>query len=120
MRHDELETQWRQLTAAVLADMVAWRRQHPKATLAAIEAALDERWAKARAQIVADTALTSTLADLTQLPKAERPPCTQCGALLQVHGRATRRLQTAYEQDISLPRSYASCPACGQGVFPPG
>ena len=120
MEHEGLETRWQPLTHAVLADMAAWRRDHPKASLAAIEQALDERWAKARAQIVADAALTSALADLTAAPVADRPHCSQCGARLQVHGRATRHLSTTYEQDIILPRSYAVCPACGQGVFPPG
>ncbi len=120
MVDDDLETRWQHLTAGVATEMRDWRREHPKASLAAIEQALDERWAKARAQIVADAALTSALADLTAAPVADRPHCSQCGARLQVHGRATRHLSTTYEQDIILPRSYAVCPACGQGVFPPG
>lgn len=119
MEKDPLATRWQQLAEDVFADLAEWRRQHPKANLTAIERALDERWAKARALIVADTAARSALADLTQVEDAERPLCPQCGVPFQARGQATRRLRTTYEQDIALPRSYAVCPVCGQGVFPP-
>lgn len=120
MWSDELETRWRQLAEEVLMGMKEWRLQHPKATFAEIEQALDERWAKARARILADAAMVSAAADPTRARPEERPRCAQCGVLLEARGQETRHLRTSYEQDVALRRSYAVCPACGQGLFPPG
>jgi hypothetical protein len=120
MWSDELEVRWRQLAEEVLVGMKEWRLQHPKATFAEIEQALDERWAKARARILADTALTSAAADPTRARPEERPRCAQCGTLLEARGQETRHLRTSYEQDVALRRSYAVCPTCGEGLFPPG
>ena len=120
MWSDELETRWRALAEEVLLGMKEWRLQHPKATFGAIEQALDEGWAKARARILADAALTSAAADPTQVRAEERPRCGQCGALLEVRGQETRHLTTTYDQDIALRRSYVVCPACREGFFPPG
>lgn len=120
MWSNDLERGWRELMEEVTGGVKEWRLQHPRATLAEIERAVDERLAKARARMVADAAQTSATADLTQLPEAERPRCAQCGVRLQVHGQETRHLCTTYDQDVVLRRSYAVCPACGQGVFPPG
>jgi hypothetical protein len=120
MWSDELETRWQQLAEEVLIGMKEWRLQHPRASFAEIEQALDERWAKARARILQDAALTSAAADPTRAPPEERPRCAECGTLLEARGQATRHLQTSYGQEVALRRSYAVCPACGQGLFPPG
>jgi hypothetical protein len=120
MWSDELEMRWRQLAEEVLVGMKEWRLQHPKATFAEIEQALDALWAKARARILQDAALTSAAADPVHAPPEERPRCAQCGALLEARGQATRHLRTSYEQEVALRRSYAVCPVCGEGLFPPG
>ena len=115
--HDE---RWEDALRTVARSVQAWRKAHPKATLTEIETAVDERLAAARAQLITTAAQASAAADLTALPAAARPRCAQCGERLQVHGHRTRYLSTLYDQPLVLRRSYARCPACGQGVFPPG
>ena len=46
---DAFEVTWQQINAEVLAEMTAWRRAHPRATLTEIEQAMDQRLAQARA-----------------------------------------------------------------------
>src|SRR5438105_15013687 len=48
-----VEERWRALSEEVLVGFREWRDRHPKATLVEIEAALDERWAAARARMLA-------------------------------------------------------------------
>ena len=116
---DELESRWQPSSRQVIRAMKDWRRQHPKATFREIESALDAQLAHLRAEMLRDLALTSPNADLTQTPAAERPTCPSCGARLEAQGPQTRTLQTEHDQAIDLTRSYASCPQCGAGLFPP-
>lgn len=116
----DIEAVWQQLAAEVMSGFKEWRLQHPRATLKEMEAALDERWAKARARALQDAALASAAADVSVAQEAERPCCPQCGAVLQARGQARRTLTTTGDQPITLTRSYAQCPACGAGLFPPG
>jgi predicted RNA-binding Zn-ribbon protein involved in translation (DUF1610 family) len=116
---DELEARWQPLSQDVIRAMRDWRRQHPRATLKEIETALDEQLARLRAQMLQDTALTSPGADLPTMSETERPRCPQCGALLTAQGTQTRTLVTEHDQTIELARSYATCPECGAGLFPP-
>jgi ribosomal protein S27AE len=116
---DELETRWQPASREVIRVMKEWRRQHPKATFQDIESALDQQLAQLRAEMLRDLALTSPNTDLTQTPAAERPTCPGCGALLQAQGPQTRTLWTEHDQAIELTRSYATCPQCGAGLFPP-
>lgn len=114
-----MEQQWQQAAAEILSGFKEWRLQHPTATLSEIEAALDARWAVARARILESAATASATADLRALPEAARPRCPQCGAVMAVRGPEERRL-TTYEQVLRLRRHYAVCTACQQAVFPPG
>lgn len=116
---DELEARWQPSSRQVIRAMKAWRRQHPRATFQEIESALDRQLAQLRAEMLRDLALTSPNADLAQTPAAERPTCPNCGAPLEAHGQQTRTLQTEHDQAIELTRSYATCPQCGAGLFPP-
>jgi RNase P subunit RPR2 len=115
-----LGAQWETLGEEVFAGMRTWRQAHPKATLTAIETALDERWARARAQILQDVALSSAAAQVSGQAGAERAVCPQCATPLEARGTAQRTLTTTYEQPLHLTRTYAVCPACGAGHFPPG
>ena len=117
---DELESRWQPLSQEVMHAMKEWRRQHPRATLREIETELDAQLARLRAQMLQDTALTSPRADLPTLNETERPRCPQCGVLLTAQGTQTRTLVTEHDQSIELARSYATCPQCGAGLFPPG
>jgi len=113
-------TGWHALTEDVVSGMAAWRVQHPRATLAEIEQEVDARLAGVRARLIEDVALRSARADLGSLPPAERPVCPHCGGILEARGKKTRRLTTRHDQVVQLERSYAVCPACGGGLFPPG
>ena len=117
---DELEARWQPLSQQVIQAMKEWRRQHPRATLQEIETALDTQLARLRAQMLQDTALTSPSAELPTMSETERPRCSQCGTLLAAQGTQTRTLVTEHDQTIELVRSYATCPQCGAGLFPPG
>lgn len=111
---------WEALASEVLEGMRAWRRGHPKATLTEIETALDERWARVRAQMLEEVALSSAAARVSGRAEADRARCPDCGRPLEARGTAERTLTTTYEQAIHLTRGYAVCPACGVGRFPPG
>ena len=98
------------------AALAEWRQAHPKATWAEIEAAVDAQLGPLRAQLLGETALASDATDLTQ----ERPRCPDCGARVVRAGRRQRTLRSEGEVPITLDRTYARCPQCGTGLFPPG
>ncbi len=102
----------------ILAEMDAWRAAHPTATLAEIEAALDERLAALRRRMLTDSVAASAQADWSARPEAERPTCPSCGVPLRPRGKRTRQLRSA-GGDITIERTYGVCPACGAGLFPP-
>jgi predicted RNA-binding Zn-ribbon protein involved in translation (DUF1610 family) len=95
-----------------------WRTAHPRATLAEIEVALEERLARLRVTLLAEAALAAPTADWTTAA-APAPRCPDCGTPLVARGKQTRHLQAPGGQDLALTRSYATCPACGTGLFPP-
>jgi hypothetical protein len=99
--------------------MQDWRTAHPRASFAEIEAAVDERLARVRARMLEEAALASRAADVGALPVAERPRCPDCGQAVVDRGRHTRTLTVSGNQPVCLERSYAVCPACGAGLFPP-
>jgi RNase P subunit RPR2 len=111
--------QWLDLSQQAFAATQQWRTDHPTATMREIELAVDEQLAKLRAQMVEDVALSSALTALHTLPYDQRPLCPHCQQPLQAQGSAKRTLTTKHEQKVTLQRSYASCPDCGQGLFPP-
>ena len=116
----EFDRRWNALAADVMLGMKDWRVAHPRATLREIEAALDERLARMRARMLEDLALASTAADWEGAPASEHPMCSDCGQPLARESRHTRRVQTQGGQDLALERRYATCLACGAGLFPPG
>lgn len=115
----EMEARWRTLSEEVFTGMAEWRVQHPRATFNEIEAALDERLATVRARMLQDVALASAATDVSGLPVEERSCCPDCGQALEAHGQEERTLRTTYDRPVTLRRSYARCPACGVGLFPP-
>jgi hypothetical protein len=96
-------------------DLRAWRTAHPQATFAEIEAAVEEQLDRLRAALLAQA-----VAAAPQPTAPLRPACPQCGTLLQARGRRERRLTLAGNQQVRLERSYAWCPTCAVGLFPPG
>ena len=107
------------LSYDILTGMHEWRLQHPDATLTEIEQALDQRWYRVHACLLADLALQSSAADWQARAAAQRPTCPDCGRELVARGRQPRHLKTHGGHDLTLTRSYGYCPACKTGHFPP-
>ncbi len=91
--------------------MQQWRQQHPQATLTEIEAELDRQMRRLRAEVLTEAAMAS--------PDGVGR-CPDCGAALTRRGTHERTLTTTGDEPLTLRRRYASCPACGGGLFPPG
>lgn len=111
---------WAGDAESVWTGMADWRAAHPKATFSEIEAALDERLNQVRARVLADLALASTAADFQAASAEERPRCERCGTMLQARGQSERGVVTQGGAEVTLRRTYATCPRCGDGSFPPG
>jgi len=109
------QEEWRREASVRFAALEAWRQAHPRATWAEIEAAIDGELSQLRARMLGETALSSEATDL-----AGESPCPDCGVPLQAAGTRRRRLRTEHDQAIALERTYARCPVCGRGLFPPG
>ncbi len=120
MTRADFDGEWQALSDDLLKGMREWRLGHPKATLSEMETVLDKPLARFRAKVLQDMALASESADLSQSPPAERPVCSHCGRSLGPRGEQERRLQTQGGAELVLNRSYAVCPACKTGLFPPG
>jgi len=102
----------------ILAEMETWRAAHPTATLAEIEAALDQRLATLRRQMLTDTVAKSPQAEWSSRPSETRPQCPTCQVPLQPRGKRTRQLRTVGGA-VTFERTYGVCPVCGAGFFPP-
>lgn len=100
--------------------MTAWRKAHPRATWAEIEAAVDEQINQLRAQVLQDLVQMGGDEDWRTLPEAQRPRCATCGQPLWARGEQTRWIQTTGGEAVKLTRRYGTCPTCGVGFFPPG
>ena len=100
--------------------MTQWRKEHPKATWAEIEAAVDERINQLRAQLIQDVVQMGESEDWREIAQEERPRCATCGKPLVGRGKQTRWLQTNGGEAIKLTRTYGACPDCGGGFFPLG
>ena len=103
-----------------LLGMSQWRKEHPQATWAEIEAAVDEQMNQVRAQLLQDLVQMGESEDWRKLPAEERPTCASCGEPLWARGEQTRYIQTTGGQAVKLTRTYGTCPQCGEGFFPPG
>jgi hypothetical protein len=111
-----------QRVSAGLSDvlgMTQWRKEHPKATWAEIEAAVDEQINPLRAQLLEDLVGMGQSEDWSKRPPEERPTCATCGRPLWARGEHTRYIQTTGGEGVKVARSYGTCPTCGVGFFPP-
>ena len=101
---------WPAFLADAEQELRRWRRAHPDATLTEIEAALDGRLRTLRVGL---------LGDLAAEAPSDPGRCPDCGAALVDRGDRPRTLRVQGERALTLARPYASCPACGAGLFPP-
>src|SRR2546427_11366329 len=118
----ERSEQMQQVSAGLrdVLGMTQWRKEHPKATWAEIEAMVDERINQLRAQVLQDVVQMGETEDCREIPEEERSRCTTCGKPLLARGEQTRFLQTTGGEAVKLTRTYGTCPTCGVGFFPPG
>ena len=114
------ESNWRAAAEGVMLEIREWRKEHPKATLTEIEAAVDGLWAKARAQLIQEVALASEARAIRHEGGESCSRCPECGGRLESRGEKVRRLLTHQERWIELKRGYGTCLACEARVFPPG
>src|SRR5947209_4574514 len=118
----ERSPQMQQVSAGLrdVLGMTQWRKEHPHATWAEIEAAVDERMNQLRAQLIQDVVQMGESEPWSEMPPEERPTCATCGKPLSARGEQTRFIQTTGGEAVKLTRTYGTCPACGGGFFPPG
>jgi ribosomal protein S27AE len=112
-----------QQVSAGLSDvlgMTQWRKEHPQATWAEIEAAVDAQINPLRAQLLEDLVGMGQGEDWRERPPQERPTCGTCGRPLWARGEQTRYIQTTGGEAVRVRRTYGTCPTCGAGFFPPG
>jgi hypothetical protein len=116
----DFDRKWEEMSQEVITGMKEWRLQHPKATLSEIEQALDQRLANLRARMLEDLALASAAANPSADTDQQPLLCPHCDEPLESRGQKVRHLKTHHNQQLSLLRSYAVCPRCQVGFFPPG
>jgi hypothetical protein len=114
----DFEPNWDDLFQEIQQEMAAWRRQHPKATMRAIELESERLLARLHARVVQDVAAASPAADFAHQPAEARPTCPDCQVPLQARGKKGRSLRAHGNQPVPLEREYGSCPQCGQAFFP--
>jgi NADH pyrophosphatase NudC (nudix superfamily) len=117
MTPEEIEQQWQHQSQQAARAMREWRQAHPRATLAEIEAAVDEQMNQMRASMIEEVAQASPLEQGGSGQRART--CPQCGERMQARGKHQRTLQTQGGQRVTLTRQYQSCPFCGSSFFPP-
>ncbi len=117
MNPEELQKPWQEQAEEAMAAVAQWRVAHPKATLAEIEHAVDERLNRLRARLIEQSAQASAAAGSEA---SQGLVCQACGQPLQARGKARRTWQTQGGQQVEVERTYVTCPQCGGGFFPPG
>src|SRR3989475_6525168 len=85
--------------------MTQWRKEHPKATWAEIEAAVDERINQLRAQLIQDVVQMGAREVWREMPEEGRPRGATCGKPLGARGEQTRYLQTNGGEAVKLTRT---------------
>lgn len=103
------------LDVTMVADaMRTWREAHPRATLTEIERELDRQLRAVRVALLSDV-----VGGAVARPD-DMGMCPHCGGRLSRRGTHERTLSTDGDEALTLSRSYAWCPACESGLFPPG
>ena len=56
----------------------------------------------------------------TAISAVDAALCPTCVVSLQTRGKHKRTLQGNGGENVTLSRTYGTCPRCGEGLFPPG
>jgi hypothetical protein len=111
---------WLSKSAKILSDVKEWRKAHPKATFVEIEDEVHRRMMQLEARLVRDAAQESSSREWGKETGEEAPRCPTCQLPLQARGKRARTLQGNGGENVTLSRTYGTCPKCGEGFFPPG
>ena len=109
---------WAGLSEAAAQDLAEWPRAHPQATLAELEAAVEQRLDALRGHLLGEAAARA--AALAGAGETDAPVCAWCAAPLGPRDTPTRTVRIRGNAHLRLTRPYLTCTACGYGVFPPG
>ena len=121
MSDDPMVTQWqKELLEEAIQDLSDWQRDHPKATFAQMEDAVEERIADVRARLTEDLVRARAAAQRAGWQTETRPSCSACGKPMESRGGHERTITIRGNRQIRVERPYAVCPACGAGLSPPG
>src|SRR6266849_4690693 len=92
----------------VQRELATWHATHPDATLAEIEAAVEEQLNRVRAQLIEERTEAGV--------REGHPSCRTCGTTMEPRARTKRTLVLRGDQPLELERSYLVCPSCGEGL----
>ena len=111
---------WLRKSEKILTDVKEWRKAHPKATFVEIEDEVHRRMMQLEAHLLRDAAEESSSREWGKETDGEPPSCPNCQVPLQARGKHSRSLQGNGGENITLIRTYGTCPKCGESLFPPG
>ncbi len=110
---------WLSLSAKILSDVKEWRKAHPKATFVEIEGEVHRQMLQLEAHVLRDAAQESASRVWGKETSGASPKCPTCQVPLQARGQSERTLQGNGGENITLTRTYGTCPRCGESFFPP-
>lgn len=111
---------WLTKSAKILSDVKEWRKAHPKATFVEIEDEVHRRMVQLEAHLLQDAAQESSSREWGKETDGDPPSCPVCHVPLQARGKRSRTLQGNGGEQVTLTRTYGTCPKCGESLFPPG
>jgi hypothetical protein len=118
MAETDRERRWGEVSRAVGEELAVWRQEHPRASLSAIEEALEERWAQARAQLVQEAAEASAARDLKQAATGPAATCPACAGVVREKSWEARQLTMDGARRSAWNDRWASAPAAARSFFP--
>ena len=113
------ENRFKEVSEEISREMTAWNASHPQATFLDIEVKARELVSQLEAHLIQESAMQREAPDWSKGQASQRPTCSTCQVPLVWRGKRARHLQATAGRDIHLQRTYATCPQCGTGFFPP-
>jgi hypothetical protein len=109
-----------QLSLEILTEIKEWRKAHPRATYVQIEEEVHTRMMHLEARLIERAAEESPSRQWGRGSGGDVVLCPQCAVPLQARGKHKRTLQGNGGENVTLSRTYGTCPNCGERLFPPG
>jgi RNase P subunit RPR2 len=109
----------RQLSTEILTDIKEWRTANPRATYVQIEDEVHKRLMQLEARLIENAVEQSPSQEWGRESEHEAALCPQCAIPLQARGKQKRTLQGNGGENVTLSRTYGTCPECGESLFPP-